>query len=99
MTKYADGNNEILIYLLDEVPDDFDHYQCSKAFITQIDNWIKYKDDVLPDNHIVVFDLQHFTLKLLTKLKILHMKLMVGYLLVSHILKYILNRILDHFHI
>ncbi|CAB3244668.1 unnamed protein product [Arctia plantaginis] len=81
VTKYTDGKNEILIYLLKDVPDDFDHYQCSKTLTTQIDNWLKYKYDVLPEHHIVVLDMQHYTLKLMTKIKMLHLKMLIGYLL------------------
>ncbi|CAB3260691.1 unnamed protein product [Arctia plantaginis] len=81
VTTYKDGKDEILFHLLKEVPSNFDFYDCLKTFTLQVDIWIKLPFDVLPENHIAVYDIKQYTLKLVAKANIFYFQKFILYLL------------------
>ncbi|XP_075985953.1 alpha-tocopherol transfer protein-like isoform X2 [Anticarsia gemmatalis] len=83
VTTYMAGEEEVLIHKLTSVPEDFDFYACVKAFTAQSDNWLRRPLPALPTNHLVVFDLQCYTLKLIPKVNLFYFQKFLVFLLES----------------
>ncbi|XP_075979373.1 alpha-tocopherol transfer protein-like [Anticarsia gemmatalis] len=83
VTTYMAGKDEILIHRMVEITKDFDFYDCLKAFTVMADNWIELKMDVLPENHIVILDMNLYTLSLVSKINIFYFQKFLLFLLES----------------
>ena len=76
------GTDEILIHRLTDT-ENFEFYDVVKAFTLLSDQWIRLEKEVLPENHIIVLDIEQITLKIVAKANIFLLQKFIVFLLVS----------------
>ncbi|KAJ8718537.1 hypothetical protein PYW08_002774 [Mythimna loreyi] len=80
VSTYIAGADEILIHRLNDT-EKFDFYDLLKSFMLQADMWLRLERDTLPENHIVIMDIEVYTLMMVAKSNVLYFQRFAIFLL------------------